>query len=128
MTRHREKKKALEYIEKKYIEEYADKYGDKLINKQKNNPNKKPKESKQDREIQYQVEKEEELKKRIAELKEKIEIKDDDVRNYFFYDVKLKGESIKSKARYNENNKDKALMKIQEKKTLLINQLTLSFD
>lgn len=52
-------KKALESVEKTYIEEYADKYGNKLINK-RCNQNKK-KESKKEREIQYQIDTEKEL-------------------------------------------------------------------
>lgn len=46
-------KKALENVEKKYIEEYAENHGEKLINK-KCNPNNKKK-NKKERDIQYQI-------------------------------------------------------------------------
>lgn len=116
-------KKALEAVEKKYIEEYALKYGDKLINK-KCNPNKK--QDKKERDIQYQIDTEKELRERIKQLEDKIEIKDDG--KCFYYDVKIHGKRIYSKTRYNECSKDEALDKIQNKKDEKIKELTLYFE
>lgn len=64
-------KKSLEKVKNTHIEYYAEKYGERLINK-RSNPNKKKqdkKHSNKERKIQYQIEKEDELRQRIAQLK-----------------------------------------------------------
>lgn len=46
---------------------------------------------------------------RIRKLELKVEIKDDVKNNYFYDNVKIHGETIRSKARYNKCTKEEAL-------------------
>lgn len=121
-------KKALENVEKKYIKYYAETYGSKLINKKCNPNGKKKKESKKDCDIEYQVDTEKEFRERIRQLEDKIEIKDNEERKYFYYEVQIKGERKRSKVRQNKIGKKRCIKKIQNNKDSKIKELTLNFD
>lgn len=70
-----------------------------MINKKCNPNGKKKKESKKDCDIEYQVDTEKEFRERIRQLEDKIEIKDNEERKYFYYEVQIKGERKRSKVR-----------------------------
>ena len=116
-------KKTLEKIENGYIEYYANKYKKLLLNV-RCNPLKKAKK------IEYEVsiENDKQLKARIAKLEGKINIKDNAEKKFWYYDTVVDGKRYATIARYNEEEKDKALEQITGKKHELIKKLTVYFE
>ena len=116
-------RKTLEKIENGYIEEYASKFENRLLNV-RCNPQKKQKK------IEYEVSIENDiiLRKRIEALELKIQIKDNEEDNFWYFDNIVDGMRHKTMARYFENNKEKALEQIIEKKKSLIENLTVYFN
>ena len=116
-------KKSLENVENGYIQEYSEKYGNKLINI-KSNPLKKPKKV----QFEVKIEKQSELEQRIALLNDKIKIKDDVKKEYFFFDTKIDGKRHASIARYKNCSKEQALENVNLTKQNKIKELTLYFN
>ena len=85
----------MEKVENGYIHEYAEKYGKCLINT-KSNPNKKTKKV----EYEVSIENKEQLEEIIAELENKLTIKDDTKNEHFYFDAFIDGKRHKTMARY----------------------------
>ena len=116
-------KKSLEKVENEYIHDYGDIYGKKLINI-KANPNIKPKK------IEYQVsiENQQQLEERIAKLDNKLKIKDNAKKSFWYIDSAINGERHTTKARYEKDTKNDALINISKKKQEIIEKLTIYFE
>ena len=115
-------KKHLEKTENEHIREYAEIYGDKLINK-RNNPNIKPKKF----EFKVELENQKELEERIAKLDDKLQIKDNVEKKFWYIDTVVEGKRHKTMARYNKLSKNDALLNICEKKPKNYRRINNSF-
>ena len=118
-------KKKLEEIECKWIEWYANKYTDNLLN-EKYNPSKKKQRKKLEHEVV--IENHKQLQARVEQLEGKIKIKDNNVKEFWYYDTVVNGKRHKTMARYNDKTKKKALKQISAKKQELIKDLTVDFE
>ena len=115
-------KRGLEKVENGYIEEYAETYGKLLLNI-KSNPIKTQK-------IEYNVniENKKQLEERIANLENKLTIKDDTKNKRWFIDSIIDGKRYHSESRYIRCSKEDALTKIESKKQGKINEPTIYFE
>ena len=116
-------KKSLEKVEARYIHEHSIKYSDKLINKRMN-PIKKRKE------VKYiaQMENEKELNDRIALLENKIKIKENETKQYFYFDTMIKNKRYQNTSRFVAISKENAYNNINKAKNELIQRLTIDLD
>lgn len=102
------KKKTLEQVENKWIQSYAKEYGDKVINIRVNTEKKK-------KEIEFKVEMETDKQLqdtcRLEKLGKSLRIKDDVANKLLYYDGVVDGKRYKTKARYNNCEKEKEMAK-----------------
>ena len=76
-----------------------------------------------------EIENEQQLRQRLREkFGDKIKIKDDPMNKLLYYDVKIDGKRYATKARYTEQSKEEALIKITAKQQQLVDELTINFN
>ena len=117
-------RKELNKVEAEHIHHYAITYGDRLLNKQhvsKLQPVPK---------IHHaEIENEQKLRQRVRDkFGDKIKIKDDPMNKLLYYDVKIGGKGYATKARYTEQSKEDAMIKITAKQQQLVDELTIQWD
>ena len=119
-------KRELEKVEFQWIAEYSEKLGDWLLNKLGIKVSRK--------EVKYQAQMaaiddatEKLLQDKIQRLGKTLRIKDDVVNKLLYYDGKSNGKRYATKARYTEQSKEEALIKIT-KNQQLIDELTIDFN
>ena len=117
-------RKELNKVEAEHIHHYAMKYGDRLLNKP--HVSKLPPIPK----IHHaEIENEQKLLQRLRDkFGDKIKIKDDPMNKLLYYDVKIGGKRYATKARYTEQSKEDAMIKITKKQQKLIDELTIEFN
>ena len=86
---------------------------------------------KESKEIKYQhqayIESEDQLRERLRQkFGDKLKIKDDPMNKLLYYDTKINGKRYSTKARYTEQSKEQAMIKITAKQQKLIDELTIN--
>lgn len=112
-------------VEAAYIISYSEKYGTRLLNKQHA--------KKENKEIKYQhqayIESENEFRERLRQkFGDKLKIKDDPMNKLLYYDIKIDGKRHKTIARYTQQSKEQAMIKITAKQQKLIDELTIQWE
>ena len=120
-------KRELEKVEFEWIADYSEKLGARLLNKLGIKVSrKKVKYQAQMAAIDFGTEKL--LQDKIQKLGKTLRIKDDVVNKLLYYDGKVDGKRYATKARYTEQSKEEAMIKITKKQQQLIGELTIQFN
>ena len=64
----------------------------------------------------------------IAKLGVTLKIKDDPVKQFFYYDRRIDGKRYRKMAAYKQSSKEEAMTKLTKKQQELIKELTIDFN